>query len=78
MCGDQHVVTSFKSLYKNRIERCGHQGFSEFSLHCPNHAHGQNSIMTPKIAKMPFAETGWLETAPSATQSGQLWHCRDG
>ena len=26
---------------KNRIERCGHQGFSEFSLHCPNHAHGQ-------------------------------------
>ena len=19
----------------------GHQGFSEFSLHCPNHAHGQ-------------------------------------
>ncbi len=41
MCGDQHVVASFKSLYKNRIERCGHQGFSEFSLHCPNHAHGQ-------------------------------------
>ena len=38
--GDQHVVASFKSLYKNRIERCGHQGFSEFSLHCPNHAHG--------------------------------------
>ena len=41
MCGDQHVVASVKSLYKNRIERCGHQGFSEFSLHCPNHAHGQ-------------------------------------
>ena len=40
MCGDQHVVASFKSLYKNRIERCGHQSFSEFSLHCPNHAHG--------------------------------------
>ena len=72
------MVASVKSLYKNRIERCGHQGFSEFSLHCPNHAHGQNSILTPKIAKIPFAETGWLETAPSATQSGQLWHCRDG
>ncbi len=41
MCGDQHVVASVKSLYKNRIERCGHQGFSEFSLHCPNHAHGR-------------------------------------
>ena len=34
--------------------------------------------MTPKIAKIPFAETGWLETAPSATQSGQLRPCRDG
>ena len=34
------MVASFKSLYKNRIERCGHQSFSEFSLHCPNHAHG--------------------------------------
>ena len=34
------MVASFKSLYKNRIERCGHQGFSEFSLHCSNHAHG--------------------------------------
>ena len=41
MCGDQHVVASVKSLLKRRIERCGHQGFSEFSLHCPNHAHGQ-------------------------------------
>ena len=28
--------------------------------------------MTPKIAKIPFAETGWLETAPSATQSLQI------
>ena len=35
------MVASVKSLSKNRIERCGHQGFSEFSLHCPNHAHGQ-------------------------------------
>ena len=27
--------------------------------------------------RLLIAETGWLETAPSATQSGQLWHCRD-
>ena len=37
-----------------------------------------NPFGTPKIPKIPFAETGWLQTAPSATQSGQSWHCRDG
>ena len=49
-----------------------------FRYIAPTTRTAQSSIMTPKIAKIPFAETGWLETAPSATQSGQLWHCRDG
>ena len=49
-----------------------------FRYIAPTTRTAQSSIMTPKIAKIPFAETGWLETAPSATQSGQLRPCRDG
>ena len=49
-----------------------------FRYIAPTTRTAKSSILTPKIAKIPFAETGWLETAPSATQSGQLWPCRDG
>ena len=49
-----------------------------FRYIAPTTRTAKSSILTPKIAKIPFAETGWLETAPSATQSGKLWHCRDG
>ena len=49
-----------------------------FRYIAPTTRTAKSSILTPKIAKIPFAETGWLETAPSATQSVQLWHCRDG
>ena len=45
-----------------------------FRYIAPTTRTAESSILTPKIAKIPFAETGWLETAPSATQSGQLWH----
>ncbi len=49
-----------------------------FRYIAPTTRTDKSSILTPEIAKIPFAETGWLETAPSATQSGKLWHCRDG
>ena len=49
-----------------------------FRYIAPTTRTAKSSILTPKIAKIPFAETGWLETAPSATQSGQLRPCRDG
>ena len=49
-----------------------------FRYIAPTTRTAKSSILTPKIAKIPFAETGWLETAPSATQSGTLWPCRDG
>ena len=40
-----------------------------FRYIAPTTRTAKSSILTPKIAKIPFAETGWLETAPSATQS---------
>ena len=49
-----------------------------FRYIAPTTRTAKSSILTPKIAKIPFAETGWLETAPSATQSGKSWPCRDG
>ena len=48
-----------------------------FRYIAPTTRTAKRSILIPKIAKIPFAETGWLETAPSATQSAQSWHCRD-
>ncbi len=32
---------------------------------------------TCKTRNTLFTETGWLQPAPSATQSGKLWLCRD-
>ena len=48
-----------------------------FRYIAPTTRTAKSSILTPKIAKIPFAETGWLETvvmsslqtAPSATPS---------
>ena len=37
-----------------------------FRYIAPTTRTAKSSILTPKIAKIPFAETGWLETAPSA------------
>ena len=39
-----------------------------FRYIAPTTRTAKSSILTPKIAKIPFAETGWLETAPSATE----------
>ncbi len=36
-----------------------------FRYIAPTTRTAKSSILTPKIAKIPFAETGWLETAPS-------------
>ena len=70
MCGDQHVVASVKSLYKNRIERCGHQGFSEFSLHCPNHAHGQKFDPDSQNCQNTFCRD---RIAPNCTIRHPVW-----
>ena len=75
MCGDQHVVASVKSLSKNRIERCGHQGFSEFSLHCPNHAHGQKFDPDSQNCQNTFCRDRMARDriAPNCTIRHPVW-----
>ena len=70
MCGDQHVVASVKSLQKNKIERYGHQGFSEFSLHCPNHAHGEKIDPDSQNCQNTFCRD---RIAPTCTIRHSVW-----
>ena len=64
------MVASFKSLYKNRIERCGHQSFSEFSLHCPNHAHGPKFDHDSQNCQNTFCRD---RIAPNCTIRHPVW-----
>ena len=41
----------------------GIRASQSFRYIAPTTRTAKSSILTPKIAKIPFAETGWLETA---------------
>ena len=48
----------------------GHQGFSEFSLHCPNHAHGQKFYPDSQNCQNTFCRD---RIAPNCTIRHPVW-----
>ena len=48
----------------------GHQGFSEFSLHCPNHAHGQKFDPDSQNCQNTFCRD---RIAPNCTIRHPVW-----
>ena len=61
------MTDGFKSLQEKRIERRGHQGFSEFSLHCPT---TRGPIRLGKLAIYLSQRPGW---APACTIRHPVW-----